>query len=104
VYPSSLQSDGLVFGQGRASIDGHADFLAEPFPAVHVVYALTQIPLDHLRPIIERANLVVRGGSLSSSGQVEYGPRFKDVRAKSVAIDGLRIDYLHTPETSVEEK
>jgi hypothetical protein len=104
VYPSSLRSDGLVFGQGRASIEGHADFLAEPFPAVQVLYALDRVPLDRLRPIVQRANLVLRGGSLSSSGRVEYGPRFQDVRAEIVTIDGLRIDYLHTAATAGEER
>ncbi len=104
VYPSSLHSEGLIFGQGRASVDGHADFLAEPFPAVHVLYALERVPLDRLRPIIERANLVLRGGSLSSAGRVEYGPRFKDVRADTVTIEGLRGDYLHTPATAAAEK
>ncbi|MEA2692103.1 MAG: hypothetical protein QOJ16_1490, partial [Acidobacteriota bacterium] len=52
VYPSPVHTEGVVFGTGKAVVDGHADFLAEPYPGVHAVYSAEGIPLDRLRPII----------------------------------------------------
>lgn len=33
-YPSTLHAEGRIFDVGRAVVDGHADFLAEPSPGV----------------------------------------------------------------------
>lgn len=104
VYPSTIQTDGVVFDTGHAFVNGNADFLAEPYPGVHVLYRVENVPLSRLRPIVQRANLTVTGGALSSRGEVEYGPKHREARIADVTVRGLRLDYTHTTATAPAEK
>lgn len=104
VYPSSIHSDGVIFETGRGILDGHANFLAEPYPAFQAKYRVVNVPLERLRPIGSRANLTVRDGSLSSHGDFEYGPRHKDVHIADVTVKKLRLDYTHSPASTAAEK
>jgi hypothetical protein len=103
-YPSPIHTEGVVFDTGRAVLDGHADFLAEPYPGFHFVYAADNIALDRLRPIVSRANLTVTGGTLGSKGEVEYSPKHREARIDDVIIRGLRLDYTHTAATAPAEE
>jgi hypothetical protein len=104
VYPSSIHGDGVVFDTGRAVLNGNADFLANPYPGVHAVYRVSNIPLDRLRPLSAKANLSLRGGILASNGEFEYGPRHKEVRIDDVSVRGLDLDYIHATATAAAEK
>jgi hypothetical protein len=104
VYPSTVQTDGIVFDTGRAFLHGNADFLAEPYPGVHALYKVEKVPLARLRPIIQRANVTVSGGSLSSQGEFEYGPKHREARIADVTVRGLHLDYTHTTATAPAEK
>jgi hypothetical protein len=103
-YPSPIQADADVFERGHAVIDGHADFLAEPYLGIHATYAIRDVPLARLRPMIERSNLVVKGGMLSSTGEIEYAPRTEFVDVRNLRIDRLQLDYLHTLATAGNER
>ncbi|HEV7515696.1 MAG TPA: DUF748 domain-containing protein, partial [Thermoanaerobaculia bacterium] len=104
VYPSPVHTEGVVFGTGKAVVDGHADFLAEPYFGVHALYSAAGIPLDQLRPIIARANLSLKGGVLASKGEFEASPKHNQVRVDDLTVRGLRLDYLHTTATTAAEK
>jgi hypothetical protein len=104
VYPSPIHSDGVVFGSGRATVDGHADFFAKPSPGIHAVYAAEKIPLDQLRPLGDRANLRLRGGILASKGEFEFGPKHREVRVDDVTVSGLKLDYLHAAKNDAAEE
>jgi hypothetical protein len=104
VYPSPIHSDGVIFETGRGVLDGHANFLAEPYPGFKAVYRVEKVPLDRLRPIVDRANMTLRGGVLSSHGDFEYSPRHRDVHIADVTVQALRLDYTHTPGTTPVEK
>jgi hypothetical protein len=103
-YPSLIHSDGVVFDTGRAELDGNADFLAVPYPGVHAFYKAQNIPLDRLQRFGERANLTLKGGALSSRGEVEYGPKHREARIADVVVRRLRLDYTHTAATATAEK
>jgi hypothetical protein len=104
VYPSPLHTDGVVFDTGRAVLDGNADFLAEPFPGVHAFYKVENVPLNRLRSFGEKANLTLSGGSLSSKGEFEYGPKHREARIADVTVKRLRLDYTHSAATASAEK
>jgi len=104
IYPSPVHADGVIFDTGRGAMDGHADFLAVPFPGVHAVYRVSNVPLDRLRPISAKANLSLRGGTLASQGEVEYGPRHREARIADVTVRGLDLDYIHSTATAAAEK
>jgi hypothetical protein len=103
IYPSPVHAEGIIFEKGRGVVDGHADFLAEPFAGVHILYNVRKVPLDALRPISARSNLVLKGGELDSDGEVEYAPKAKLVRIKNLTVAGLYLDYLHTLPTAAAE-
>src|SRR5207253_9254650 len=86
VYPSTLHAEGVIFGTGRGVVDGNADFLADPFPGVHVVYSVQNVPLDRLQSIGAKANLSLSGGIASSHGEVEYGPKHREARIADATI------------------
>ena len=102
-YPSPVHAEGVIFESGRGAVDGHADFLAEPFAGIHVIYRVAKVPLDNFRPIIQRSNMILKGGVLASEGEIEYAPKAKFAHVKDISIDGLRLDYVHTLETAAAE-
>jgi len=97
-YPSEFRVEGQVFEAGRIAIEGNADFLAEPHLGIKARIAFNGIELDYFRPITNRVNVTVRGGTLSARGQVEYAPTFKAVDLEQATIRDVMIDYSHTPE------
>lgn len=103
-YPSPVHTEGVVFGSGRAVVDGHADFLAEPHPGFHVKYLLEQVPLDRLKPMSARADLSLSGGILSSHGRLEYSPQYKEARIDDVTVSKLRLEYQQTGATEAESE
>src|SRR6266516_174260 len=71
VYPSSFHLETAIFETGRGVIDGKANFLAEPYPGINARVTLDKVPLDYFKPIISRANLSIRNGLFSASGEAE---------------------------------
>jgi hypothetical protein len=103
VYPSSFHLETAIFGTGRGVIDGKANFLAEPYPGINARVTLDKVPLDYFKPIIGRANLSIRNGLFSASGEAEYAPHVKRAHLKELVIEGMAIDYLHSPRTAAAE-
>jgi len=104
LYPSPVRAEGVLFGTGRAVVKGHADFLSEPYPGVHVLYQLSRVPLERLDVLSSRANLDVDGGVLASKGEVEYSPKHREAHVTDLDVDDLRLDYIHTAATASAEK
>ena len=103
VYPSSFHLDTAIFQTGRGTIDGRANLLDEPYPGIKVRISLEKIPLDYFKTIVERSNLSIHNGLFSASGEVEYAPHVKKLHLKELAVDGMAIDYIHSPSTAAEE-
>jgi len=103
-YPSPIHAEAVVFDRGRATLDGNADFLAVPFPGVHALYHVANVPLAQLRPVAQRGNVVIRGGDLASHGEIEFAPKVRYAHVQEVKIAGLRLDYLHSAATAAAEK
>jgi hypothetical protein len=102
-YPSPIHLDTVVFGTGHASLDGHADFLAVPLPGVLTQYNIDRVPLAPFGPAIQRVNLRVKSGTVSSTGTLEYAPNIKRAEVNRLSIDGVQLTYIHTPQTAAAE-
>src|SRR5258708_1219022 len=61
-YPSRFHANLVIFETGRATIDGHANFLEEPFPGARAKYTLENVPLSAFDPEIRQVNLALRAG------------------------------------------
>jgi hypothetical protein len=104
VYPSPIRLQAVVFGSGRVLLDGNANFLAEPRPGLRASLSLDGVALDYFQPITERYNVAVRGGTLSTAGEIEYAATARIVTLHAVSLRDVSIEYVHTSETATAEK
>lgn len=104
IYPSSFHLDTQVFGAGHGSVDGKANFLAEPFPSIKAGFTLDKIPMDYFKPMAARSSFSINNGILGASGNIEYSPKIKKAHLAELAIKGMNIDYIHSPRTAGVEK
>ena len=104
VYPSPLKVSAVAFDHGKLNLDGNADFLAEPHPAVLAKVALDEITLDYFKPVLASFNIAMRRGTLSATGDVEYGPKISAVHLEHVVLRDADLDYVSTKETKATEK
>jgi hypothetical protein len=104
VYPSTIEATAVVFERGRLALDGHADFLAEPFPGVKSHVVLENVPLDAARPALAHYNLQVAAGTFGAEGELEYAPPVKTLALSRVDLTGARADYVHRPVTAGAEQ
>ena len=103
-YPSPIRLDAVVFDKGRLSVDGDANFLAVPHAGVRADVDLANVPLERLRPVAIHTNVYVSGGTLAAlHGGVEYAPKVQDVHLRTVEIDDVAVDYVHSAETARAE-
>lgn len=95
-YPSPIAIHGTMFEVGTIHLDGRADFLAQPFAGILATLGLENVALDYFSPMLERNNLVVRGGFLNTSGQIEFSPRIRRLDLETLALRDLQAEYVHT--------
>ena len=103
-YPSPLHLQGVIFGTGHLWLDGQADFLATPHIAVKAQLGLENVPLNYIKPITSRYNIILNGGMLSGTGAIDYTPTRKVAHLQKATVHGLRVDYVHSPQTAVAEQ
>jgi hypothetical protein len=96
VYPAELRADAVVFGSGRLSITGQANFLAEPYPGVLALIRLGGLQLDYFRPLLAREHVSLRGGTLSAVADIEYAPTLKAVHLHHAVVRGVEGDYVRS--------
>jgi len=103
-YPSNIHLEAVVFEAGTLWLDGHADFLAEPHVGVQAAVQLAEVELDYFKPITNRYNLAVTKGTLSLSGNVEYAPTVARLVLERVLVQGVQLEYVHSPRTADVEQ
>jgi hypothetical protein len=104
VYPSLFTAQTVVFDKGRLSLDGRANYLMKPFPGMVTHYVLSGAPLSAVTPASRHVNLAIKGGTLSSEGNIEYSPKVTNVDVRSATIDSVDLTYVHARQTEVAEK
>lgn len=104
VYPSGIHLQAEVFDSGKLRLDGHANFLQEPFAGFDTDLELTHIELDRVKPVAAHANLQVNKGVLDAQGHVEYAPDVENVRLRDVTIRGVDVEYVHKAQTAAAEE
>ncbi len=103
-YPSDLRVEATVFDRGRLELDGHADFLAVPYPGVRAEVTVQRIALGYFKPVAAHYNIQVNAGSLSGRGTLEYAPSIRTVRLRELEVDGLEADYVTSAATRPAEE
>ena len=95
-YPSDIHIEAVVFDRGRFQLDGHADFFAEPTMAVNADLTLTDIELAELLPLTAQHQVHLSHGRLSATGHVEYAPTVQEVRLRTLTVQEVKGDFIHT--------
>ncbi len=103
-YPSPVHTDGRIFGSGYGVVDGKANFLAQPIPAWNAHYRLDKVPLGNFQQFGASSPYELRSGVLSSHGDLEYGPRWKQIDVVELLLEGVRLDYVHAVATAAAEQ
>ncbi|MGH7843824.1 MAG: DUF748 domain-containing protein, partial [Candidatus Binatia bacterium] len=103
-YPSEVHLEGNVFQKGKLLLDGHANFLAEPHVAFKARVTLDQVELNYFKPIVQRQNFLVNGGTLSGAGEVEYAAETKSINIPKLTVRGTKAEYVQKTATPVPEK
>lgn len=98
-YPSPVHVEGIAFETGKISLNGNADFLAEPHMAVKGDLQIDQVTLDYFKPITERYDFSVRKGVLSAEGSIEFAPQMKSLIVRKITLDNVDADYVHEART-----
>jgi len=92
-YPSDLHVDAVVFDRGKLGVDGHADFLAEPYAGLQTDVALDDLPLSYLTGVL-KDYMTIQRGTFSAKGELEYAPKIRRVDLKDVTITRAEADYI----------
>jgi len=105
VYPSPIHAEATLFGSGRGVLDGHADFLAEPYPGFHALFRLDAVPLDALSlPVLTHTAFVLKGGVLAALGELETSPAVRNARLSDLSLSGVRLDYVQAKAAPAEPR
>ena len=103
VYPSPVHLEAIVFGQGKALVDGNADFLAEPHISFKTDLSLENIALDYFKPLIEPHNFAVHKGTLSANGNMEYAANTKYINIGEIRVRDANAEYINRTADSAPE-
>ena len=96
-FPSPIVLTATVFDKGELTLDGDADYLAEPDPAIRADISLKGVPLDRAAPVADEVNLQMRGGVLAADGRFETVNGAQQAHLRHATIDGLSLDYVNNP-------
>ena len=103
-YPSTVHLDAVVFDQGHLTIDGRADFLAEPFMGLKVDIQLEDMALLDWLPVTAQRQIHLTQGRLWMKGHVEFSPRKEVVECEQLTLRDVKIDFFHSARTKQTEK
>ena len=103
-YPSNIHLDAVVFEKGTFTLDGQADFFAEPSAAVNADVTLSGIELAALQPLTAQHQVHLSQGRLSAQGHVEYAPTVQEVRLRTFALQEVKGDFIHTAKSEKKVK
>jgi uncharacterized protein (DUF4415 family) len=103
VYPSPIHAEATLFESGHGTLDGHADFLSEPYPGFHALFRLDAVPLEALSlPVLAHTAFVLKGGVLAARGELETSPTLRNARLSELTLADVRLDYVDERKSPAE--
>lgn len=93
-YPADVHVKAIFLDQAQLTVDGHADPLAKPYPAVTAYMKVENVDIPTALKTVGREELPVKAGVVKVTGQVEYGPSKQAVTIEEVAVEKPVIDYV----------
>jgi hypothetical protein len=93
-YPADIHIKAMLLDQARLTIDGHADPLAKPHPAVNADLQIENVDIPVALKTAGKEELPVKQGVVAMTGHVEYAPAKQAVTIEEIAIVKPVIDYV----------
>ncbi|WP_447987393.1 DUF748 domain-containing protein [Nitrospira sp. Nam74] len=103
-YPSDVHVDAVLFDKGKLTLDGKADFFAEPHIGLNADLKLEDIELANVLPLTAQRQVHLTQGLLSTNGHVEYSPQTQVIQLHSLNLREIKLDFVHAPATAPKEK
>lgn len=103
-FPSDVHVDAVLFERGGLTLDGRADFLAEPHIGIRAEVSLENVDLLNVLPLTAQRQVYLTQGVLSTKGQVEYSLRTQVIRLENLHLHDVKLDFVHAKSTAAKEK
>ena len=85
-------------------LDGHADFFAEPTWQSTPTSLSPTSSSRSLLPLTAQHQVHLSQGRLSATGHVEYAPTVQEVRLRTLTLQEVKGDFIHSAQTEKKEK
>lgn len=102
-FPSPFWGRCTIQDSGTLSVDGEADFLAEPTVAIRTRYELDDLGLAFAQPLARHYNVDLKGGVLGTRGAVQIADGRTLIDVDDLELAKARIDYVHKAATAAKE-
>ncbi|MGE0468310.1 MAG: DUF748 domain-containing protein [Nitrospira sp.] len=102
-YPSELRMSGTLVDHGRMEIEGRADPLAAPLPAVDASVKVSGVHVADLMPVAGSYNLNLKGGVFSATGRVVQDKRTV-LMLDSFVLEGAKVGYVYQAATTSKQR
>lgn len=102
-YSSELRMSGQLAGHGRMEIEGRANPLAAPLPAVDASIKLSGIRVGDLMPIAGSYNLMLNSGMFNARGRVVQDKRTV-LMLESFLLEDTKIGYVYQTATTSKQR
>ncbi len=96
-HPSRLHVAARLLEDAQFELNGTADVLAKPHPAVIADIGLRNFTLEPALVTIGRTDLPVKAGVLEMAGHIEYAPDRKSATIHEIALRRPKVDYVYNP-------
>lgn len=93
-YPARVQVELHVWDEGRLRIQGQADPLAKPMPAVEADATLQGVSIPSALKAAGLSDLPVEAGVVDGAAHVVYGPSSQSVVVEHVTVREPRVNYV----------
>lgn len=100
-YPTRLHIDARLLKNTRLTIDGQVDPLATPVPAVDMQLNLQDVDLPTVIKLVGQHDTPLHAGTAEAAGRLVYGPSDRSVTIDHASLQGLKVEYVMNPESSV---
>jgi len=102
-YPSEMRMSGTLVDHGRMEIEGRADPLAAPLPAVDASVKLSGVHVADLMPVAGSYHLNLKGGVFSATGWVVQDKRTV-LMLDSFVLEGAKVGYVYQAATKSKQR
>jgi hypothetical protein len=94
--PSELRVSAQLPEDARLTVEGRADLVAKPLPAVDATMIVERLRLQSLLPVAEPFHVYLKDGVLDMKSRVRQTKNRTMIAVEDFLLDHAKLDYVHT--------